>query len=396
MYADSVYLANIVTVIIVATVHWAMICLSEHELLGKEPGTNGRLHFNTPLCLEQKDMCSKLGSSRLGTSIPRTNKAREGLVVGGTLADFLPNWFANEVRTSSFCGKAGVLKATASQVSIDISPNGRWLASIGDECSIWIWDLETNQVAAKLKGHNKIVSALSFSPDGRMLASGSVDKTIKLWDVKTLKALTTLIKHDDEVIAVAFSPDSRTLASTSVDKTTLLWEIASCHLRAVLQDDTEIARTVVFSPDCLMVATGSSKCTAKIFSTRTGQLVTTIKAQSCIWTLSFSPDSRTLAMAGEGGNILLWDVQASKELSLINVNSVLVTSAAFSPRGDCIAIACCEGRVIVLSAESLKVRVSFLEHTKEVCSVKFSPDSSFVISGGADCTIRFWSILTSK
>ena len=55
------------------------------------------------------------------------------------------------------------------------------------------------------------------------LASGSVDKTIKLWDAQTRQELARLKGHDFYVWSVAFSPDGRTLASGSADNTVKLW-----------------------------------------------------------------------------------------------------------------------------------------------------------------------------
>ena len=48
---------------------------------------------------------------------------------------------------------------------------------------------------------------MAFSPDGRRLATGGEENTVKIWDVQTGKELQTLRGHSGDVYTVAFSPD---------------------------------------------------------------------------------------------------------------------------------------------------------------------------------------------
>jgi WD40 repeat protein len=67
---------------------------------------------------------------------------------------------------------------------------------------------------------------IAFSPDGKLLASGGDDGTVRLWDVGTGKEVRKYAGHEDAVRAIAFSADGTRLASASADTTVLIWEVA--------------------------------------------------------------------------------------------------------------------------------------------------------------------------
>jgi WD40 repeat protein len=67
--------------------------------------------------------------------------------------------------------------------SVTFAPDGKTLASVGDDMSIILWDAETGQKLKSLDGHSAPGWDLAFHPSGTRLASASADKTIRLWDV---------------------------------------------------------------------------------------------------------------------------------------------------------------------------------------------------------------------
>jgi WD40 repeat protein len=90
-------------------------------------------------------------------------------------------------------------------------------------------DLKLAEGESKItwEGHKGAVLAMAISPDGRTLASGGDDRMIHLWEVPTGRPLARWQAHDAHVTALAFRPDGRTLVSGAADGMLKLWDLAS-------------------------------------------------------------------------------------------------------------------------------------------------------------------------
>jgi WD40 repeat protein len=62
---------------------------------------------------------------------------------------------------------------------------GDFLAAGRVDGTVVIFDVETNGVARKLKGHTRQVQSLSWSRDGRYLLTSSQDWKCNIWDLST-------------------------------------------------------------------------------------------------------------------------------------------------------------------------------------------------------------------
>src|SRR6266702_1446958 len=62
-------------------------------------------------------------------------------------------------------------------------------------------------------GHTARVFAVAWSPDGRHIASAGEDQTVQIWDATTGRTILTYRGHSDIVTTVAWSPDGKRIAS---------------------------------------------------------------------------------------------------------------------------------------------------------------------------------------
>ena len=215
--------------------------------------------------------------------------------------------------------------------SVSFSPDGRTLASGGtmivedeDRHSVGIiqlWDVASRTQTAVLEEHSGLeghssVSSVSFSPDGQTLASTGY-YIIRLWDVASRTQTAVLL--DADAREVSFSPDGLTLASADGGRNTVrLWDVASGTLTAVFGRHTSIVSSVSFSPDGRTLASGSWDNTVRLWDVASGTQTAVFggrrsvpgdEARSAyIYSVSFSPDGRTLVAGTNWGGVWLCDL----------------------------------------------------------------------------------------
>lgn len=283
--------------------------------------------------------------------------------------------------------ETGMLIRTFSGCTFDtvaFSPDGRFALTGSLDATARLWDIRTGKVIRAFSGHSNQVSSVAFSPDGRFVLTGSWDKTAKLWDTQTGAKIQTFSGHADFISSVAFSPDGRFALTGGLDATASLWDIRTGEAIRTFSGHSSKVRSVAFSPDGRFVLTGSDDSTAKLWYAQTAELIRTFRSNQ-IWvnSVAFSPDGRFI-LVGTWSEAGLWDIRTGRLIRTFSGDHAEVV--AFSPDGRYIL----NGMKLWDAKTGSEIR-AFAGHSNPICSVAFSSDGHFILTGSTDRTARLWN-----
>ena len=148
-----------------------------------------------------------------------------------------------------------------------------------------IWDAATGKQLLTFSGHGKGVrsSGIAFSPDGKWVATSGNDGTVQVWEAETGNVVFKLTGHTGPTFGVAFSPDGKSLASSSVDRTVKVWQLPAAGGQVpeplTLYGNTGAVYRIAYSPDGTRLVSAGRNPIARVYALQVDDLVAIAQSQ---------------------------------------------------------------------------------------------------------------------
>ncbi|MEA2131141.1 MAG: hypothetical protein QOJ85_4032 [Solirubrobacteraceae bacterium] len=310
--------------------------------------------------------------------------------------------------------------------SASLSPDGRWVASGGEDKVVRVRRLDGGGRQIEIRVGQPVYS-VRFRSDGRRLVTGGLDGVVRIFDVRGGPMLEALRGHLGLVWRAAFLPSGQ-VVSTSEDGVARRWApLSSMNLRGS-------SVTASFSPDGRHILTGGADGRARVFDRSSGDLVETIGPRAAPSVARYSADGSRIVIASHDGSVRIadprtratrllagpdaeaenfsadFDPQARRVVDAgVGAASVRevsgrgttvklrhghrdgMTDVRFSRDGREILTASRDGTAIIWDAQTAKVKRRLTGHEAPVNSAEYSADGRRIVTAGDDGTIRVWT-----
>ncbi|MCF7948879.1 MAG: WD40 repeat domain-containing protein [Spirochaetia bacterium] len=262
---------------------------------------------------------------------------------------------------------------------------------------------------AVMSGHTDQVLDMDLSPDGKYLASASMDDTVRIWDTHTLEELGVLEGHADDVYSVSFGPGARHVVTGARDGAVRVYALPSGEQVHLLRGHAEAVYSVSYSPDGKQILSGGKDTTVRVWDADSGELLKVFRGHSGeINSVLVGPDSKIGYSTAIDGTLRSWYLQEDLAPGFIEkVNKQSIINVALSPNGEKIAFTGMEKVYDEAAKQWRKIYPLYIAnfgsnglenvqrrrgHDRVAWGLAWAPDGRSIVTGGSDKRLFFWDV----
>jgi WD40 repeat protein len=286
--------------------------------------------------------------------------------------------------------------------TVALSGDGRTLAWVsrsdrpgarGEE--IHVLDLATAAVVNTFQAQGRPIQALALDRDGRRLAFAAghpgEPAEVLVREVRSGRLEQALAGHPREVAALAFRPGGKELASAGRDGVVMFWDLTTGKPRRQLPETVQPLHAIAWSEDGshLALAGGASASAGEVVvhAAEPGGEPGRFRAAGGVRCLAAGEGM--VAFAGAGGDVRVVGLADGGE-RVFATGMKEIAGVAFSPDGKTLAVAGSGAGVKLWDVPTGQERASLPRHRGGASFVGFAGDGNLLVSVSATQTARLW------
>lgn len=280
---------------------------------------------------------------------------------------------------------------------VAISPDGKMLASGGEDGNAILWDFESGEQLKELAKLPQAILSLCFHPSESQIAIGS-EKEISVWSIQEAKPLYS-IDYPYWANALMWDSEGIYLAYGGYDNSVFLWNTKEQKKTMSLYGHEQEITCLSFNPEKTRIASGSNDHTIKIWDIQEGKCLCSLNEHSMgITGISFNKEGNKLASCSLDGTIRIWNVQSGICMYCLQHDRDWLTDCSFlsnsqklvSSSGMDMAIAEGENSIALWDMESARCVEKFYNHDFPITQICTSRNGNQMASCDLGGKIALW------
>lgn len=251
-------------------------------------------------------------------------------------------------------------------------------------------------VMDKKQAHNNWILDLDISPDGRQLATCSWDGEVSIWDTSTRSLVKSVSQVAEEGLAVDLSKDERYALLGLKDGSIHFIDLSTGRQQYAFPNHLSWVTDVCLAPDLSEFASASLDKTVRIqkLGDKTPFKTFMENESSGVSALCYWPDGTKILYA-VGDTLRLRATEQGNVIRNIPVPSSSPVRELCVSKDGSLTLALADSTVFLFDLDGRLVRKLSRNHL-QISSACFSPDERYVLTTSWDRTARLWDILSGK
>lgn len=310
---------------------------------------------------------------------------------------------------------------------MDLSSNGQFLVTGGNDSQINVYDLSTSKLVSNLKGHGKKISKVFFSKtddplevgpnagnEGKpefIVSSSELDKSVKIWKLNgngneedSGYEVKDTIKLDSEISGLALHPCGKFFGLTTRNGNFSLYSLESSKLLLSLDAPNAYSvsseeslggykySSLAFHPDGQLFSIGTSEGIIRIFDLFSSSNVSNFRSQDYetlgeIQSMNFSENGYFFVVSSKNSkDVKVWDLRKQEVVGVLESENGGINEVIFDPSANFVAVL--GNDVRVFNNKSWNLLKVYDGNTNSLSSGRWNPKDGSLLVTGIDRTLR--------
>lgn len=254
----------------------------------------------------------------------------------------------------------GIWKTTGEKIGAIPNESGNYAAFSSDGSylvvgnhtpQVILWDLRSMQEVRRYNGHTNSIFSVDISAAKKLIVSGSSDKSVRVWNLHDTVVVKEFQFEKIRPQYVKFSPSGAILAAGATDGSITVWETTGWKKIAEMKNSGGVTN-LAFSADGSMLLAGGDKGICTVWDMKKFLRLHELKEHAAfVFGTGFHPDNSRIVTSSYDQSVKIWDTKTGEcVLTIRNFPKELYTASFFNG-GKSVLVTQTDGVVHILTIE---------------------------------------------